>query len=548
MTAPASTSPLFSSASLSAHTALPSAVANANAPSANARPRIQYLSIAGELLMLDIRPVERMIMGFVLSLEKANHRCFASNGYFAKLCNVSPSTTQRAVRNLVNRGLLRHYLLHRSGTQRLLSINTAQLDAEVHTALAVASAQSLAGCPPKTMLAPDLRPTTPTENESIPVPAPMTLEEEYFYRQMEKDLLYSREMGANVAAVVHHLEGQQVQALERVQALIHEQVRLAEEQRHSAPQASFAEARSTEVSSTQAIFAQATVPPEMPNSTIEETVNTETSPTVPVSGDSCPAIQPIAIRVQDEPDNTPRQIDEPPQQCDEAPRQFDDPIYTQFYKKKSSYKKQQGEKNSHNICSDIVSHSNDAVSEISAEVIVSDILPKEIGNEENASFVPTEAVAQTNGSASTSGNAHLNALQTTLATLKARANDRVKTLAHHTSPSPTQTTSAGTQQPYPQHYSKHQHKSQGTPYGKPSYGKPKKPQTFYQKQGQQNDEARRGVMTFQELPHGAMFMWEGSGSVYGTLRKLDDEHALRLENNKTLHITNLQGRVEVQRW
>ena len=513
MTAPASVSPLGSAIS---------------APvSANAVPRLQYLSIAGELLMLNIRPVERMIMGFVLSLEKANHRCFASNGYFAKLCNVSSSTSQRAVRNLVNRGLLRHYLLHRSGTQRLLSINTAQLDADVQTALAAASAQALAGCPPKTMLAPDLRAKTPTNNESIP--PPMTLEEECLYRQMEKDLLYSREMSVSVAAVVHHLEGQQVSALERVDALIQEQVRLVQEQftQTSLPFTS------------QESSAQATVPPVVPNSVSIESEITNIPAVVPDNGDSCPEIQPIATLVQE----APRQSDEPPQQNDEAPRQIDDPIYTQFYIQKSSYKKKQGDGNeeeSHNFYSGNIPELHDSVFGISSEIIVSDVLPERIGNEENVSPVCTEAA--TSEDYSTSGNFHLNALQTILSTLKARAHDRVKA-TKHTSPSPTQPTSAGTQQPYSQQYGKHHH----TSHGKPSYGKPQKPQTFYQKQGQQNDEARRGIMTFQELAHGAMFTWEKSGNVYGTLRKIDDEHALRLENHRIIRVGNLQGRVEVQR-
>jgi hypothetical protein len=489
MTAPASPFPLFSD--VSAHAPFVNAP-SVNTVSANAVPRLQYLSIAGELLLLDIRPVERMIMGFVLALEKANRRCFASNAYFAKLCNVSSSTTQRAVRRLVNRGLLRHHLLHHSGTQRLLSINTAHLEQEIGTALAYASTQALAGQPPKTMLAPDLRPknesganATTTDSKHDSLPPPMTLEEEYLYRQMEKDLLYCRDMGANVAAVVHHLEGQQVQALERVQQLVQtlvqeqmvaqEQVRVVEEQQQS---------------------------------------SIKLSPSEPVSGDVCPAIQPMISPAQ----KTPRQNDEPPQHCDDAPRHFDDPIYTQFHSQRSLYKKEPSEEN-----------------------FDSSGKTPDNGNEKEHCFPVGEETA-----AGEQGALHLNALQTTLSTLQTRANERRKAAAH-TSPLPTQQTSqhGRTQQPYPK-YSKPQTKTYVTSHTPPQ-GKPQKPQTFYQKQGQQNDEARRGIMTFQELPHGAMFTWEGSGNVYGMLRKLDDDHALRLENNRIIRVGNLQGRVEVQR-
>jgi hypothetical protein len=462
-----------------------------------------------------------MIMGFVLALEKANRRCFASNAYFAKLCNVSSSTTQRAVRRLVNRGLLRHCLMHRSGTQRLLSINTAQLDAEVHTALHYASAQSLRGKPPKTMLAPDLRPktsaeTTPQANTEH-IPPPMTLEEEYLYKQMEKDLLYCREMAANVSAVVHHLEEQQIPALERVEALIQEQVRLVQEQ--------FTQASLP--FTPQESSAQAIVPPAVPNSVSIESETTNIPTTAPANGDVCPEIQPIAASVQE----APHHIDEPPQQSDEAPRHFDDPIYTQFHSQKSSYKKKQGESNEEKTYP--------IYSDSSSKVVVPMFAPKEPENEENASPVCIEAAVQEHSQEH--GHAYLNALQTVLSTLKTRANERRKA-AQRPSPSPTQPISAGTQQPYPQHYGRHQHTSHGKPYHKPQ-----KPQTFYQKQGQQSDKALRDVMTFQELPHGTMFVWEGSGNVYGLLRKLDDDHALRLENNKTIRVENLQGRVEVQR-
>jgi hypothetical protein len=57
-----------------------------------------------------------------------------------------------------------------------------------------------------------------------------------------------------------------------------------------------------------------------------------------------------------------------------------------------------------------------------------------------------------------------------------------------------------------------------------------------------NNKNGRATKAFRDLPINVLFEWEGSGNIYGTFKKLDDTHALRLDINKVIVIPNADAR------
>jgi hypothetical protein len=408
-------------------------------------PRVKYLILSSETLVLSLKPVERLIFGFVLSLEKNNKQCFASNGYFAQLLNVSSATVQRAIAHLVQRGLLRHCLIHHSGTQRLLSVNTVQLEAEVLQRL---QRQTVADAP------------------IVPVPplAPvMTLPEQLALEEAAKDDAQRLAVQQTLDDVLGTLEKHRLTPLTTAAAVV-EQIamrQMAEEIIHEHRQ-------DVLTLHNAAVLQEAEMPIASPiHDGAQETEQCHASP---MFEDCPPEASTITVDKSPSPLEASLHNDEALAHSEEALPHFDkappqnDVARDKQFLRENSYKKfidryeQRAEQRIYKTY-----QRNNKTSEI----------PQGIQQ-------PTSSFAK----------------------------GTYRTTSHH-------------------------HEAKESSKGR----------VFTNKETRQYQDTKNGCgRAFNDVPTGALFEWEGSANIYGTFKKLDNNHALRLDINKVITIPDTNAR------
>lgn len=70
----------------------------------------------------DLRPIDKLIMGEILTLSKNSGQCWASNAYLAKIYHVSIRNIGQSIKNLSDRGLIHvGYVSKNLSTQRTIT-------------------------------------------------------------------------------------------------------------------------------------------------------------------------------------------------------------------------------------------------------------------------------------------------------------------------------------------------------------------------------------------------------------------------------------------